>query len=138
MFTKIMVPVDLGHLDRLQNALATAGKLSGLYDAPVTYVAITTETPSEHAHTPEEFQQKLEAFAAEQASKHGIARADARSYASHDPAVDLDDTLMDAVSELDADLVIIGSHKPGLAEHIFASHAGHMAVHAPVSVMVVR
>ncbi|HUF56706.1 MAG TPA: universal stress protein [Thermohalobaculum sp.] len=138
MFRKIMVPVDLGHLDRLQNALDTAGKLSGLYDAPVTYIAVTTETPSEHARTPDEFQKKLEAFAADQAGTHGIAEADARSYASHDPSADLDDALMNAVSETGADLVIIGSHKPGFAEHIFASHAGHMATHAPVSVMVVR
>lgn len=138
MFKKIMVPVDLSHLDRLQNALATAGKLSGLYDAPVTYVAVTTETPSEHARTPDEFQKKLEAFAADQASKQGIARTDARSYASHDPSADLDDALMNAVSEIGANLVIIGSHKPGFAEHIFASHAGHMAMHAPVSVMIVR
>lgn len=138
MFKRIMVPVDLGHLDRLQNALATAGKLSGLYGAPVTYVAVTSETPSEHARTPDEFQKKLKAFAAEQASAHGIAGVDARSYASHDPAADLDDALMNAVSEIGADLVVIGSHKPGLAEHVFASHAGHMAAHAPVSVMVVR
>ena len=138
MFKKIMVPVDLAHLDRLQNALATAGKLAGLYSAPVTYVAVTTETPSEHARTPDEFQTKLEAFAAEQAATHGIAKTEARSYASHDPVADLDDALMNAVSQTGADLVVIGSHKPGFAEHVFASHAGNMALHAPVSVMVVR
>ena len=138
MYSKIMVPVDLGHLDRLQRALATAATLGRTFDCPVVYVAITTETPSEHARTPKDFQKKLEAFAAEQAEKHGVARAEAKSYASHDPAADLDDTLMGAVDEIGADLVVVGSHKPGLAEHIFASHAGHMAVHAPVSVFVVR
>lgn len=138
MFRKIMVPVDLGHLDRLQNALDTAGRLAGLYGCPVTYVAVTTEAPSEHARTPTEFQQKFEAFAADEARKRGVATADARSYASTDPAAELDRVLLKAVEETGADLVVVGSHKPGLAEHVFSSHAGYLAAHAPVSVMVVR
>ena len=138
MFRKIMVPVDLGHLDRLENALTAAADLARLYGSAVTFVAVTTETPGQHAHTPAEFQSKLEAFAEEQARQRKIPNANARSYSSTDPAADLDRTLLSAVEDSGADLVVVGTHRPGFAEHIFSSHAGHLAVHAPVSVMVVR
>lgn len=138
MFSRIMVPVDLAHLDRLERALTSAAELSRLWRCPVVYVGVTTQQPSEIAHTPEEFDQRLQGWAAEEASRRGVHAASARSYASHDPAVDLDDTLIRAIEEIGADLVVIGSHRPGLTEHVFASNAGYLAAHAPVSVMVVR
>ena len=57
---------------------------------------------------------------------------------SHDPAVDLDDSLMQAIADTGADLVVMASHVPGLPEHIFASNAGYLANHASVSVFVIR
>lgn len=138
MFKKIMVPVDLRHLDRLQRALGAAADLAAKWGCPVVFVSVTTEQPSELAHTPAEFDQRLQEFARTEAAERGIASAEARSYASHDPTVDLDDTLVRAVEETGADLIVIGTHKPGLADHIFSSNASYLAAHAPVSVMVVR
>lgn len=138
MFKKIMVPVDLRHLDRLERALTAAAELSGRWSCPVVYVSVTTEQPSELAHTPAEFDQRLQDFARTEAKTRGVDTAEVRSYASHDPSVDLDDTLLRAIDETGADLVIVGTHRPGLAEHIFASNASYLAAHAPVSVMVVR
>lgn len=138
MYKKLMIPVDLSHLGTLEKALETGADLARHYGAEICYVAVTTEAPSEIAHTPSEFARKLQAFADEQASKHGLPAATGKAYASHDPAVDLDRTLLKAVDETGADLVVIGSHRPGLPEHIFASHGGHLAAHAGVSVLVVR
>ncbi len=138
MFATIMVPVDLAHLEHLEKALSVAADLGRHYDATVTYVSVTTEAPSALAHNPQEFGHKLKAFAEEQAASRGFSKADARAYASHDPAVDLNWTLMKAIEDTGADLVVMASHKPGLPEYLFSSHGGHMASHAPVSVLVVR
>jgi nucleotide-binding universal stress UspA family protein len=132
-----MVPVDLSHEETLGKALATAAGLSKYFGAPVCYVGVTTNTPSAVAHTPGEFAQKLEAFAQRQASEHGI-EASSRAYASHDPAIDLDDTLMKAVHESGADLVVMASHVPGFMEHVWSSHGGRIASHTDASVFVVR
>ncbi len=137
MYRQIMVPVDLAHVERLEKALATAGDLARHYDIPVAYVGVTESAPSERAHNPAEFEAKLTAFAAAEADKRGIT-ATAHAYLSHDPAVDLDGILLRAVGETDADLVIMASHVPGLAEYVFASNAGYVASHSAVSVFVVR
>ncbi len=137
MYKKIMVPVDLEHSDSLGKALDTASDLAKHYGIPVCYVGVTAETPTPVAHTPKEFAQKLKAFADEQAKRHG-QEIDAVAYPSHDPTIDLDDTLLKAIEETGADLVVMASHVPGFPEHIFASNAAAVASHAEVSVFVVR
>lgn len=137
MYRKILVPVDLAHLDKLEKALQTAADLAKHYGAHVLYVGATTGAPSEVAHSPEEFAQKLEDFAAAQAKAHGI-EGTGKAVRSHDPARDLNETLLKSVEDEGADLVVMASHIPGFPEHIFTSHAGGVAAHAEVSVFVVR
>jgi len=138
MYERIVVPVDLAHVERLEKALVSAADLSKHYKVPVTYVAVATTAPSEIAHTPEEHARKLEAFAGDQARTHGLPEATSAFYTSRDPAVDLHETLLKAIEETGADLVVMASHVPGLPEHIFASNAGWVAAHATVSVFVIR
>ena len=137
MYRSILVPVDLAHVERLGKALETAADLAKKYGIPVCYVGVTPEPPSAVAHSPEEFANKLAAFGAEQADKFGLDVSTA-ALTSHDPAVDLDKTLLQAIHRQDADLVVMASHVPGFADHIFSSHAGAVAAHAEVSVFVVR
>jgi nucleotide-binding universal stress UspA family protein len=137
LYAKIMVPVDLAHVDRLSKAIDTATDLAKRYQIPVCFVGVTPSTPSPVAHNPQEFARKLDAFAQAQGAEHGLDAGSA-AYISDDPAVDLDRTLMDAIAEQGADLVVMASHIPGLPEYLFHSNAGHLAAHAKVSVFVVR
>lgn len=137
MFKKLLVPVDLAHVDRLEKALQAAGDLAKFYGASLCYVGVTASTPGPVAHNPQEFAKKLEAFGRQQGERHACPVA-TRAYGSHDPAADLDETLAEAIKEEGADLVVMASHVPGLPEHIFASNAGRLAAHAPVSVFVIR
>jgi hypothetical protein len=93
MYTKIMVPVDLAHIEKLDKALTTATDLAKHYRIPVCYVGVTAEAPTEVAHTPSEYAEKLRAFGVRQAEQHGLDVTTA-AYPSHDPAVDLDRTLI--------------------------------------------
>lgn len=137
MFKKIMVPVDLAHAGKLEKALGTAAMLAQHEDATVTYVAVTSAAPSALAHNPEEFAGKLRDFAKEQAEAHGISTA-AHPVTSHDPTVDLDDTLLQASRDMDADCIVMASHIPNIADHLWPSHGGSLARHANASVFVVR
>lgn len=137
MYTKILVPIDLAHLDSLEKALKTAADLSKLYSAAICYASVSTAAPSAVAHNPDEFKARLDGFAAEQAKAHGVSTTSA-ALLSHDPTIDLDATLVKAVGDLGCDLVIMGSHKPGFVEHFVSSNAGYVANHARVSVLVVR
>ncbi|MEM1044539.1 MAG: universal stress protein [Pseudomonadota bacterium] len=137
MFNRIMVPIDLAHADALGRALDTAADLARHYGIPVAYVGVTAETPTAVAHNPGEYAQKIRAFAEEQATRHGIA-AEGLGYASHDPATDIDQTLLRAAEETGADLIVMASHIPGIADHFWPSHGGHMASRANASVFIVR
>ena len=137
MFSSIMTPVDLGHLERLRKSLDVAAGLARQYDASVTYVAVTSPEPTSVAHNPEEFAAKLEAFAKAEAESHGI-KAASKAVVSHDPTADLDKKLLKAVDEIGADLVVMQSHVPNLADYLWPSNGGSIAGHSKASVFVVR
>ncbi|TMV09155.1 universal stress protein [Ruegeria sediminis] len=137
MFKRIMAPVDLAHLDKLERALNVVADEAKRHGASVAYVSVTAATPGPLGHNPEEFRARLEEFAAEQARKHDI-KADAHMIVSHDPTTDIDDALMQAVSDTKADLVVMASHKPGLAEYFWPSNGGKISAHSSASVFVVR
>ena len=137
MYEHILVPVDLVHVDALDKAIATAARLAQLFDASLTFVGVTAATPTPVAHNPKEFQQKLEAFAAAQADTYGV-RAAGKGYTAHDPAVQIDETLLQAVDDVGADLIVMASHVPNVADAILPSHGGRLATHATISVFIVR
>lgn len=137
MYGLIMVPVDLAHADALEKALATAARLARTFEADLCYVGVTTSAPSAVAHNPDEFSRKLEDFAREQSRRYEVDTR-ALTRVSHDPTADLNRQLLQAAREIEADLIVMASHVPGVIEHVFASHAGSVASHAEVSVFVVR
>jgi nucleotide-binding universal stress UspA family protein len=137
MYSSIMVPIDLAHLDKMGKELEVAADLAKHYGAQIHYVAVTTAAPSEVAHNPAEFAEKLQQFVAGQAATHGI-NAQAHPLTSHDPTADLDATLRHAEEVIGVDLVVMASHIPGFAEHIFSSHGSYIASHSKLSVFVVR
>ena len=137
MFKKIMAPVDLAHQGHLERALKCTSDLAKHYGAEVVFVGVTAATPSATAHNPAEYAVKLAEFAKAQAAEHGFT-ASAVPVVSHDPTTDVDDALLKATKDTGADLVVMASHLPGAAEHIFSSNAGYLASHVAISVMIVR
>lgn len=137
MFKKIMVPVDLAHFAVIEPSLRVVADQARHYQAEVCYVAVTATTPSSVAHTPEEYQQKLEAFAQERAKHHGQP-VSARVFTCPDPIADLDDVLIKAIDEVGADLVVMPTHPPKHLDVIIPSHGGKVASHTKASIFLVR
>ncbi|WP_163559885.1 universal stress protein [Halomonas sp. NO4] len=137
MYRKIMVPIDLAHLDLLEPSLATVADLARHYDAEICYVGVTAAQPTSVARTPEEYQQKLDAFAGERAKVHGQP-VSTRTITSPDPVADLDDLLIDAIDDVGVDLVVMPTHPPSHLDALIPSHGGKVATHTDVSVFLVR
>ena len=137
MFTSIMVPVDLRHPQQMERSLKIAGDMARLYGGTVIYTAVSAATPGDLAHNPDEFAAKLAEFAGEQAQLHGITTA-THPIISHDPTADLDEHLLEAASEVSADLVVMATHMPNITDYIWPSHGGRLAAHAVCSVLLVR
>jgi universal stress protein F len=139
MYRRIMVPVDLQHVDKMDKALTTATDLAQRYDAEVWYVAVSGKVPNRVAKSPEAFAAELERYAAERGAELGID-ARAKSFSSVDVTVELDDILIAAAGDIDADLIVMASHIPGVPDrlHLISSNAAYIVRHSSVSVFVVR
>lgn len=137
MFNKIVSPVDLAHAGKLEKAMAVTGDLARSYGAEVCFVGVTGATPSELARTPDEYRKQLEAFAAEQGTKFGVSTS-SHVIVSHDPAVQMNQDLEDAVTEIGADLVVMATHPPGVSDYFWSGHGAHLAAHSKASVMLIR
>lgn len=139
MYSKIMIPVDLQHVDKIEKSLRAAAQLARLWSAEVCYVAVTGSVPNRVAKSPEEFAAELDMFAREQGAEYAVETS-AHVVQSTDVAVELDDKLLAAIDEVGADLVVMASHVPGVPDHLhlLSSNAGWLARHASVAVFVVR
>lgn len=137
MFNRIMVPVDLAHLNALEKPLTVAADLARHYDAALCYVGVTTSQPGAVARTPEEYEQKLRKFAHEHAPENG-REPSARVYNSHDPVADLDDILVKAIADVGADLVVMGTHLPKHLDAVMPANGSKVARHTGASVFLVR
>lgn len=137
MYSTIMVPVDLEHTETLQKAVSTAADLGKLYQAEIVMVGVTDSVPGGIASSTRDFTEQLETYAATQGSRHNV-NFSAKAITSHDVPAELDSLLADAAAEIGADLIIMASHVPGLADYVFSSNAGYLANHSKLSVFVVR
>ncbi|MEX0382035.1 universal stress protein [Spiribacter sp. 1M153] len=137
MFKKILVPVDLAHIEAIQRALSTSADLARHYGAEVCYMAVTTSTPGTVARTPEEYEHKLEAFASGQEAVHG-QKTSSRCINSPDPTADLDRLILKSIEAVGADLVVMATHLPRHLDAVMPSHGDRIASHTDVSVFLVR
>ncbi|WP_282609089.1 universal stress protein [Pelagibius sp. Alg239-R121] len=137
MFNKILVPVDLGHLDKLARALSAAAEMAKSHNAGIVYAGVYGNVPRADLPSPEDYADALEAFAERQGANQRITTASLPIF-SHDPEAELTSALLTAAGDIGADVIVMASHVPGWKEHIFHSNAGYVASHATVSVFVVR
>ncbi len=137
MYSTIAVPVDLAHTDKLSKAITTAADLAKHYHASLYLIAVTSSAPSEVAHNPAEFSEKLSQFADAQTAAYGV-EFKTRDTVTPDPAVDLNKALDEQIHALGADLVVMASHVPGLGDYVFSSHSGYLSSHTDLSIFVVR
>ncbi|HSP00935.1 MAG TPA: universal stress protein [Thioalkalivibrio sp.] len=137
MFKKIMVPVDLAHLDALDKPLTVAADLARHYEAALYYVGVTTSQPSAVARTPEDYEKKLKAFAMSHAPDNGHEPT-ACVYNSHDPVTVLYNIILKAIKDVGADLVIMGTHLPKHLDVLMPANGSKVAAHTAASVFLVR
>ena len=137
MFTHIMVPVDLAEKESWQRAVDVACDLASHYDARITLVSVSGGLQGKVSHSQAEYGRRLGIYADELAAAHGLI-VGSLNYGVPDPSVEVDQKLIEAMTELQADLVIMASHQPGWVEYLVNSHGGRLASHAPISIFLVR
>jgi nucleotide-binding universal stress UspA family protein len=137
MYSKILLPIDLAHAEKMEKALVTAVELAKSHGSQLTMMGVTGEEPGAVAHDPKEYRARFEAFVDAQSKKHGIT-IDALEVESVDVPAELPRILEQQAQRGGYDVIVMASHTPGLLDHIFTSNAGHIATHSASSVFIVR
>ncbi|MGH1360750.1 MAG: universal stress protein [Burkholderiaceae bacterium] len=139
MFNSILIPVDLGHIDRVDQMMASVKSISTRADAQLMLLTVLPEVPGyvvPHISTElltgavVEARTQLEALA----KRHGLGGSLKIKVIHGNPSQAILSTALDEK----ADLIVIGSHKPGLADYLLGSVASKVVRHAVCSVVVVR
>lgn len=136
---KILLPIDLAHPEKAAEVLDEAKKIRDSREASLTVVHVVSPMPGYlTAELPEGFADReltdcrteLEALVRRNGLDGSTEIVVRRGQPQHE--------IVAMAKESKADLIVIGSHKPGVADYLLGSVAAAVVRHAPCSVLVKR
>ena len=134
MYKTILVPVDLAHVDTGQKILNLARHVGGK-DARIVVLNVVEEIPG---YVAAELPEGLLAKNVKRA-RTTLADLAATAGAEHDvKSGHSSTTILDYADKIGADLIVIGSHRPGLQDYLLGSTAARVVRHANCAVLVDR
>jgi universal stress protein F len=136
MYKTILVPVDMSHIEAGKSMVDVARK-QGDKDTRIILLHVIEDIPNWVAaeipagileHSRQSTHEELKAIANAASVKAEVEIRSGHPYK----------TILDKATEVEADLIIIASHKPGLQDYFLGSTAAKVVRHARCSVLVVR
>jgi nucleotide-binding universal stress UspA family protein len=140
MFNSILVPIDLADTDLAKPAIETAASLSNSSGGTVRLVNIMPMTPVMLAeYVPPDFDTQQRQSSNEALSivarESGI---DAKRISTSIRQGGIYHEILEEAAEVNADLIVMTSHRPSMQNYFLGSNAGHIVRYAKCSVLVVR
>lgn len=140
MYKKILVPVDLADTDLAKPAIETAIEMARASGGTVRMVNVQPLTPvmlAEYVPPDFEVQQKKSSEDALGiiAGECGLDRAHV-SFTVRQGGIYHE--VLEEAKVIDADLIVMSSHRPAMRTYFLGSNAGHVVRYAKCSVLVVR
>lgn len=137
MYKRILIPIAFdGDGDRDNApAIEIARKLADA-DAEITFLHVLEEVPGYAInYMPADFNEAAREAIAEELERMAasVENGVARAVSGHSGR-----TILEWSEEHGADLIVIASHRPGLADYFLGSTAAHVVRHAGCSVHVIR
>jgi nucleotide-binding universal stress UspA family protein len=140
MFKSILVPIDLADTDLAKPAIATAATLAHTWKGTVRLLNVLPMTPVMLAeYVPEDFDVQQRQSAQEAltivAGESGI---DASRISTNVRQGGVYHEVLEEAVAVNADLIVMTSHRPAMRTYFLGSNAGHVVRYAKCSVLVVR
>ena len=134
MYKAILVPIDLSHPEPGRKILRIAQALAGK-DGRITLLTVVPEIPAFVASELPEgtLRKNLERALAELRTFAEGTGAEAEARHGHAPTA-----ILEYAREIRADLIIVGSHRPGFQDYFLGSTAARVVRHAQCAVLVDR
>jgi len=140
MFKNILVPVDVTHPESAELGINAAKFLAQASGAKLTLLTVLADVPNlVAAQLPADYGKKAAAAAARQLEE--IAGACGLEEGAWDAAVKDGSPYHEIISEaaaIGADLIVVASHRPEVADYLLGTVAARVVRHAECSVLVVR
>jgi len=141
MFKEILLPVDLGYPETQQKAIDTAVEMAKAFKCRLHVMTIVPDFGESFVSSffPPDFQEKalkaanerLHAFVKERVPE-GI---DVQHIVAHGSIYG---QIVDFAKQIDADLIVMASHRPALQDYLLGANATQVTRNADCSVLVVR
>jgi nucleotide-binding universal stress UspA family protein len=141
MYRNILVPVDLSDKHSWRKALPTAVSLCETFEARLHLMTVVPDfgLPMVGQFFPEGYEAKLRQQAARQLKEFAAEQVpgaiESRRIVAEGKVYQ---EILKAADAIKADLIVMGSHRPELADYLLGPNAGKVMRHARCSVMVVR
>lgn len=141
MTQHILCAVDMTHSDDAQNLLIEADRLATFYDATLSVVTVLPDYNSSWVGSFFKDGTLKEAASAANDALHALVKQalPARVQVQHIVEIGVVyEKILQAIEKCNADLVIVGAHKPDMADKILGPNSARVARLAPVSTLVLR
>jgi nucleotide-binding universal stress UspA family protein len=141
MYQKILLPLDLEESSSWEQALPTAldlraasdGELHVLSVVPVIALSVVA------SYFPADYEEAMAESARARLSKLVSASVPAEvSVTEHVAKGPVYDTILKTADKIDADLIVMASHRPELKDYLIGPNAARVVRHSKRSVLVVR
>ena len=140
MFNSILVPIDLADTDLAKPAIATAATLSKTWSGSVRLLNVLPMTPVMLAeYVPADFDTQQREISEE--ALMIVARESGIEPSRISTAVrqgGIYHEILEEAAAINADLIVMTSHRPAMRTYFLGSNAGHVVRYAKCSVLVVR
>jgi len=136
MYKSILVPIDPSEMERGKAMIDVAQKLAGK-DTRIRLLTVVVDIPAfVAAQVPDDIIKTAMSTARE--TLEGLIGAAGLKADAEVRSGKPGSTILTSADECGADLIIIGSHKPGLQDYFLGSTASRVVRHAQCSVLVIR
>jgi universal stress protein F len=143
MYNRLLVPIDLGDTQSLDNALPTAAALATGPDAEVHVMTVvpTAGMALVSSYLPEDYTDK-----ALEGAREALAKALEEKRALCEPVKlkghvtkgSVYQEIIHAADALNCDAIVMTAHSPDLKDYLLGPNAARVVRHAKQSVMVIR
>jgi len=139
MFRQILVPVDLDEPSSWSKAIPAARALADAFDARLTVMTVITDRDA----TSEAAWSAINYGALVDKTTTHLANLADRELGKDKAAVRVGSgsiyaAILDAAADIEADLIVMASHRPAMRDFLIGANASRVARHARCSVMIVR
>jgi nucleotide-binding universal stress UspA family protein len=141
MYRNILLPVDLSDKHSWRKALPTAIALSTTFQAELHVMTVVPEfgLPMVGQFFPPDYEAKMHQHVADQLKDLIAAQVpDGVAVKRIVAAGKIYQQILRVAKEIEAELIVMGSHHPELSDYLLGPNAARVMRHADCSVMVVR